>query len=64
MNKDLTYDSAYSELNEILAALQSEETGLDQLSEKLKRAAELTEFCKTKLRSIEMDIEKISPSEQ
>ncbi len=63
MNKKLTYDAAYSELNQILNDLQSEETGLDMLSEKLKRAAELTDFCKTKLRAIEADIEKISPSE-
>jgi len=64
MSKKMTYDTAYAELNTILASLQSEETGLDDLSEKLKRAAELSEFCKSKLRSIEVDIEKISPSEQ
>lgn len=60
----MTYDTAFAELNNILVSLQSEETGLDDLSEKLKRAAELSEFCKSKLRSIETDIEKISPSEQ
>lgn len=63
MSKKLTYDAAFSELNKILNELQSEDTGLDMLSEKLKRAAELTDFCKTKLRTIEADIEKISPSE-
>lgn len=60
----MTYDTAYAELNNILVSLQSDETGLDDLSEKLKRAAELSEFCKAKLRAIEADIEKISPSEQ
>jgi exodeoxyribonuclease VII small subunit len=64
MSKKMTFDTAYAELNSILVSLQSDETGLDDLSEKLKRAAELSEFCKTKLRSIETDIEKISPSEQ
>lgn len=63
MSKKLNYDAAFNELNQILSDLQSEETGLDLLSEKLKRAAELTDFCKTKLRTIEDDIEKISPSE-
>ncbi len=63
MSKKLTYDAAFSELNKILNELQSEDTGLDMLSERLKRAAELTDFCKTKLRTIEADIEKISPSE-
>ncbi len=60
----MTYDQAYAELNNILTLLQSDETGLDELSEKLKRAAELSDYCKTKLRSIEEDIEKISPSAQ
>ena len=60
----MTFDTAYAELNSILVSLQSDETGLDDLSEKLKRAAELSEFCKSKLRSIETDIEKIRPSEQ
>jgi exodeoxyribonuclease VII small subunit len=61
MSKKMTYDTAFAELNKILVALQSDETGLDDLSEKLKRAAELSEFCKTKLRSIEDDLEKINP---
>ena len=64
MSKKMTYDTAYAELDNILISLQSDETCLDDLSEKLKRAAELSEFCKSKLRSIESDIEKVSPSEQ
>ncbi len=64
MSKKMTYDSAYSELNAILTSLQTDDGGLDDLSEKLKRAAELSTFCKTKLRSIEEDIEKISPSSE
>ena len=62
--KNMTYDAAYAELNKILASIQSDETGLDDLSDKLKKAAELSEYCKTKLRSIEEDIEKISPVAQ
>jgi exodeoxyribonuclease VII small subunit len=63
MSKKLTYDAAFAELSKILNDLQSEETGLDQLSDMLKRAGELTEFCKTKLRTIEADIEKVNQSE-
>jgi exodeoxyribonuclease VII small subunit len=58
--KNMTYDAAYAELSNILASLQKEDVSLDDLSDKLKRAAELSDFCKTKLRSIEEDIEKIS----
>ena len=60
MKKELTYDLAYQELSNILAALQQEETGLDDLSKKLKRAAELTKFCKEKLRDIEVEVDKLS----
>jgi exodeoxyribonuclease VII small subunit len=63
MSKKLTYDDAILELNKILNSLQSEETGLDKISILVKRAAELSEYCKTKLREIEEDIEKINPSE-
>lgn len=62
MSKKMTYTSAYAELNKILTELQSEESGLDELSDNLKRAIELSEFCKSKLRSIEEDIEKITES--
>jgi exodeoxyribonuclease VII small subunit len=63
MSKIMTYDAAYAELNKILTSIQSDETGLDDLSEKLKKAAELSEYCKTKLRSIEAEIDKINPSD-
>ncbi len=61
MNKKLSFDAAYAELNQILISLQSDETSLDDLSAKLKRAAELSEFCKSKLRTIEAEIEQINP---
>lgn len=64
MSKKLTYDAAFAELCKILNNLQSDDTGLDQLSDMLKKAAELTEFCKAKLRTIEEDIDKVNPSEQ
>ena len=60
MSKKLSYDSAYAELNKILASLQSDEVSLDEISDKLKRAAQLSAFCKSKLRSIEEDLEKIN----
>jgi len=63
MSKKLTYDSAYKELQQILTTIQSDETGLDQLSEMLVRAKELAEFCKSKLREIEEDLNKLNPTE-
>ncbi|MEZ4909412.1 MAG: exodeoxyribonuclease VII small subunit [Saprospiraceae bacterium] len=63
MKKDnLNYDTAYAELTQILEQLQSNEVGLEELSIKLQRAAELTDFCKKRLRDIEAKVEKLKPS--
>ncbi|MEE9439059.1 MAG: exodeoxyribonuclease VII small subunit [Saprospiraceae bacterium] len=56
--KSNTYQKAYSELQSIVAKMQGEEIGLDELSEEVKRAAELIKICKEKLRGVEKDIEE------
>lgn len=58
-NKKKGFDQAYEELQEIVASLQDDETGIDSLSSKMKRAKELVEFCRDKLREVEEDIEAI-----
>ena len=58
-NKKEGFDQAYEELQEIVASLQDDETGIDSLSSKMKRAKELVEFCRDKLREVEEDIEAI-----
>ncbi len=57
--KKLTYESAYDELQEILANVQSDEVALDTLATQLKRAKELIAFCKEKLRAVEDDLDEI-----
>lgn len=52
-----TYESAMTELQQIVADLQAEAIGIDDLSEKVKRAADLIQFCKTKLRNTENDLD-------
>ncbi len=54
----LTYDKALAELKEIVSSLQEELTGMDELSGKMQRAAELIRFCREKLRATELEIEK------
>jgi exodeoxyribonuclease VII small subunit len=63
MKNKLSFDAAYSEMEKILTEIQSDDTGLEELSAKLKRATELAEFCKKRLREIEDDIEKINQSQ-
>ncbi len=58
MKKELSYSEAYKELQLIAENLESGKYSIDEISEKIKRAAELVNFCKTKLRSIETEIDE------
>jgi exodeoxyribonuclease VII small subunit len=55
----MTYDEALAELRNILRELQEGQTGLEALGAKVKRAAELVQFCKEKFRSIEEEVENL-----
>src|SRR5258706_9065601 len=59
MEKSLNYEDAYTELQNIAAAIQDELVTVDELSQKLKRASELIVFCQTKLRATEKEVNKI-----
>ena len=54
-----SYEAAMEELQHIVAALQEETIGIDDLSTKVKRAAELIKYCKTKLRSTSEEMENL-----
>ncbi|MBP1676000.1 MAG: Exonuclease small subunit [Bacteroidetes bacterium] len=55
-----TYTEATAELEKILAELEnSTEVNMDVISEKVKRAAELMDFCKKQLHELDKDIEKM-----
>ncbi len=59
MEVNITYDQAFAELETIATAIQNETVSIDELSEKVKRASELIEFCQKKLRSTETEVNKI-----
>lgn len=52
-SKTLSYDAALLELKQILQEMQSDQTGIDKLSQQISRSKELLVFCKNKLREIE-----------
>lgn len=56
------YTEAFSELQEIVNEIEQGEISVDQLSEKVKRAAVLIQICKEKLSSTELDVQKILKS--
>ncbi len=62
MSKEITYKSAVEELEQILADMENEEIGIDELSIKLKRATMLMDYCKARLRSTEEEVNRILSS--
>ncbi len=59
MAKKLDYDVAFKELNEIVSKLQDDDLNIEMLSIYIKRAQELKDFCYSRLREIEDDINKV-----
>ncbi len=53
------YAIAYEELQKILEALDQGEVDVDDLSEKVKRAAELIEFCQKRLKDTELQVKRV-----
>jgi exodeoxyribonuclease VII small subunit len=59
MSKEPNYTQALEELNAIARSIEDETIPVDELTGKLKRAAELISFCRTKLRLTEEEVSKI-----
>jgi len=59
MNKEPNYTEAFEELQEIVLEIEQGEISVDELSEKVKRAAILIKICKAKLTSTEEDVARI-----
>jgi exodeoxyribonuclease VII small subunit len=59
MSKQPNYKEAYEELQTIIADIEDGQISVDELSEKVKRAALLINICKQKLHSTEEDVNKI-----
>lgn len=53
------YSAAYEELQNIINEMEQGNIGIDELSVKVKRAAELINYCKKKLKNTEMDVAEI-----
>ena len=53
------YTQAFDELQKILEAMDQGEVDVDELSEKVKRAAELIEFCQKRLKDTELQVKRV-----
>jgi exodeoxyribonuclease VII small subunit len=54
---ELSYETAYEELQRILHELQEETVSIDDLSAKVQRAQALIRFCRERLRTTEEEIQ-------
>lgn len=59
MNNEITYTAAFEELQLIVQEIEEGDISVDELSVKVKRAAQLIKICKTKLTSTEEDVNQI-----
>lgn len=57
-----SYEAAMEELEEILSSLESNELKIDDLVKNARRATELVEYCKNKLRTTSEELNKIMES--
>lgn len=59
MNETIKYTDAFEELQRIVLEIEQGEISVDELSEKVKRAATLIKNCKMKLTTTEEDVNQI-----
>jgi exodeoxyribonuclease VII small subunit len=62
-NNEFSYEEAREELENILAELESGETGIDELASHVKRASELIRLCREKLRRTDKELQDILQKE-
>lgn len=60
--KNLTYTEAITELEQIVSEIEDAFVSVDVLSSKVKRAAELLQFCRNKLTSTEQEVNEVLKS--
>ncbi len=53
MAKEMTYEKAMEVLSTIMNDLENDKVSVDQLSDKVKEAQQLIQFCRNKLRGTE-----------
>ena len=56
---EIGFGEGMRELEEILGRIEGEDVDLDRLAEELRRAAELLEVCRAKIRRAELEVSQI-----
>lgn len=59
MNDALSYKNAIEEIESIVGEIENETVDVDVLAEKVKRAAYLIKYCKSKLKATDNEVKKV-----
>ena len=59
MTKEINYEEAVRQLENIVQRMENEELDIDELTTELKNAQKLIKLCKTRLTKVDADIKKI-----
>ena len=62
--KEIPYTEAMAEIEKIMTKLRGESIDIDTLTAEVKRASELIEMCKKRLRTTEEEVRKLFNDEQ
>ena len=63
MEKEIKYEAAVRQLEDIVSRLENNELDIDELSTELKKAQQLVKLCKDKLTKTDEEIKKILEKE-
>lgn len=59
MAKEMNYEEAVQQLENIVQRMENDELDIDELTTELKKAQQLIKMCKAKLTKVDEDIKKI-----
>lgn len=59
MTKEIKYEEALSQLEDIVSKMENEELDIDELTTELKQAQKLVKLCKDKLTKTDKEIKTI-----
>lgn len=59
MSEEISYTAAHNELQEIVLEMENSQISIDELENKIKRAAVLLKICKDKLFKTEKEVQDI-----
>ena len=59
MSKEIKYEEAFTQLQNIVRKMENDEYSIDEIAVQLKEAQRLIKFCKDKLTKTEEELQKI-----